>query len=84
MKTTRTAYVKGAAVVAGLSLFALTACSPGSSDEDSSAGDSFTTRDVTDGKTEFVVVTNPGDGPVLSYGKDSGIELLEEEIDGAT
>lgn len=83
MKTTRTAYVKGAAVVAGLSLFALTACSPGSSDEESSAGDSFTTREVTDGKTEFVVVTNPGDGPVLSYGKDSGIELLTEEIDGA-
>lgn len=83
MKTTRTAYVKGAAVVAGLSLFALTACSPSSSDEDTSAGDAFTTREVTDGKTTFTVVTNPGDGPVLSYGADSGVELLTEEIDGA-
>src|SRR6478736_518675 len=88
MKTTITVrrrnggYVKGAAAVAGLALFALTACSPSSSDEDTQAGDSFTTREVTDGKTEFVVVTNPGDGPVLSYGKDSGVELLTEEIDG--
>lgn len=88
MKTTITVrrrnggYVKGAAAVAGLALFALTACSPSSSDEDSSAGDSFTTREVTDGKTEFVVVTNPGDGPALSYGKDSGVELLTEEVDG--
>ena len=82
MKTTRTAYVKGAAVVAGVALFALTACSPSSSDEDSSAGDSFTTREVSDGTTDFVVVTNPGDGPVLSYGKDSGIELITEEVDG--
>lgn len=84
MKTTRTAYARGAAVVAGLSLFAITACSPGSSEEDGSGGNSFTTRDVTDGTTEFVVVTNPGDGPVLSYGKDSGIELLTEEVDGQT
>jgi beta-glucosidase len=88
MKTTITVrrrnggYVKSAAAVAGLALFALTACSPSSSDEDTQAGDSFTTREVTDGKTEFVVVTNPGDGPVLSYGKDSGVELLTEEIDG--
>ena len=88
MKTTITVrrrnggYFNGAAAVAGLALFALTACSPSSSDEDTQAGDSFTTREVTDGKTEFVVVTNPGDGPVLSYGKDSGVELLTEEIDG--
>ncbi|WP_066586788.1 glycoside hydrolase family 3 N-terminal domain-containing protein [Cellulomonas timonensis] len=87
MKTTTTArrrggYVKGAAAVAGLALFALTACSPSTSDADGAAGDSFTTREVTDGKTEFVVVTNPGDGPVLSYGADSGIELLTEEVDG--
>ncbi len=87
MKTTTTArrrggYVKGAAAVAGIALFALTACSPSTSDADGAAGDAFTTREVTDGKTEFVVVTNPGDGPVLSYGADSGIELLTEEIDG--
>jgi beta-glucosidase len=76
------AYVKSAAAVAGLALFALTACSPSSSDEDGASGDAFTTREVTDGTTTFTVVTNPGDGPVLSYGKDSGVELLTEEIDG--
>lgn len=78
-----TAQVKGAAAVAGLALFALTACTGGTSDKSSSAS-SYTTREVTDGKTTFVVVTNPGDGPVLSYGADSGIELLEEEVDGQT
>ncbi|HEY0215578.1 MAG TPA: glycoside hydrolase family 3 N-terminal domain-containing protein [Cellulomonas sp.] len=89
MKTTTTTrradrtavHLKGAAAVAGLALFALTACSPSSSD-DASDGDSFTTREVSDGTTDFVVVTNPGDGATLSYGKDSGIELLTETVDG--
>ncbi|VTR76008.1 glycoside hydrolase family 3 protein [Cellulomonas hominis] len=87
MRTTTTArrrssrYVRSAAAAAGLALFAITACSPSSSDEDA-ANDSFTSREVSDGETDFVVVTNPGDGPVLSYGKDSGVELLSEEIDG--
>ncbi len=29
-----------------------------------------------------MVVDNPGDGPTLSYGKDSAVELLTEEVDG--
>ncbi|SNU01568.1 beta-glucosidase [Ruaniaceae bacterium KH17] len=39
---------------------------------------SYSTQEVTDGTTTFVVVTNPGDGPVLSYSKDGGFSLLEE------
>ncbi|KRD36378.1 glycoside hydrolase family 3 [Oerskovia sp. Root918] len=74
---------KGAAALSAIALIAVAGCTSGTPDEnetnDSSA---FTTREVTDGKTEFVVVTNPGDGPVLSYGADSGIELLTEEVDG--
>ncbi|MFV0285033.1 MAG: glycoside hydrolase family 3 N-terminal domain-containing protein [Demequina sp.] len=44
----------------------------------------YTTSEVSDGTTDFVVVTNPGDGPVLSYSAEGGVTLLEEEIDGAT
>ncbi|GMA34778.1 hypothetical protein [Demequina litorisediminis] len=31
-----------------------------------------------------MVVTNPGEGPELSYSAEGGVTLLEEEIDGAT
>lgn len=79
----RSRYVTGTAVVAGLTLLALTACS-GTDESSEDTSSSFTTREVTDGTTTFTVVTNPGDGPVLSYGADSGIELLEQEVDGAT
>ncbi|RMI09256.1 glycoside hydrolase family 3 protein [Cellulomonas triticagri] len=79
----RSRYVTGTAAVAGLALLALTACSGADESSDDTSG-SYTTREVTDGKTTFTVVTNPGDGPVLSYGADSGIELIEQEIDGAT
>jgi beta-glucosidase len=61
-------------------MFALTACSTSSDDDASSS--SFTTREVSDGKTDFVVVTNPDGGATLSYGAESGIELLTEEVDG--
>lgn len=46
--------------------------------------ESYTSREVTDGTTTFVVVENPDGGPVLSYGAESGVTLLEEEVDGAT
>ncbi|GIG25734.1 glycoside hydrolase family 3 N-terminal domain-containing protein [Cellulomonas denverensis] len=82
MKTRTTTYAKGVAVVTGVALFALTACTSGDPEDQSSNSDSFTTREVSDGTTDFVVVTNPGDGPVLSYGADSGIELLTETEDG--
>ncbi|GAA4890189.1 hypothetical protein GCM10025789_03330 [Tessaracoccus lubricantis] len=51
--------------------------------ETTTTGD-YTEREVTDGTTTFMVVDNPGDGPTLSYGAESGITLLEEEIDGET
>lgn len=47
------------------------------------AGDTFTTRDVTDGTTTFTVVTNP-DGPVLSYSPASGVTLLRERVGDRT
>ena len=78
--------IKGAALVTGSAMLALAGCSSSASDEGDApaGGNAFTTREVTDGTTDFVVVTNPGDGPVLSYGADSGIELLTEEVDGQT
>lgn len=87
---TRAAYIKGAAAVAGLALV-VTGCTSGSPETESSTtgdgapaalGDGYTTREVSDGKTTFVVVENPGDGATLSYSADSAIELLTEEIDG--
>lgn len=41
----------------------------------------YTLTEKTDGKTPFIVVTNPNGGETLSYAKESGISLLEE-IDG--
>lgn len=38
---------------------------------------SYTTREVTDGTTTFVVVENPGEGKTLSLGKDAGFPLLD-------
>ncbi|WP_156160561.1 glycoside hydrolase family 3 N-terminal domain-containing protein [Demequina soli] len=83
--------IRGAAAFAGLGIaITLAGCSGTSSDDASSsadasaAGGSYTTREVTDGKTSFVEVTNPNGGATLSYGADSGITLLEEEVDGST
>jgi beta-glucosidase len=94
MKTTTTARrldrrspsVKAAAAVAGLALVALAGCTAENTtpNEETAKPESYTTRDVTDGTTAFVVVDNPGDGPTLSYGKDSGIKLLDETVDGKT
>ncbi len=77
-------HIKGAAAFAGLTLaISLAGCStdePGSTE----AGGSYTTSEVSDGDTTFTVVDNPGDYPDLSYGSESGVTLLEEEIDGST
>lgn len=53
------------------------------SDEPTVAAGDYTTREVSDGTTDFVVVENP-DGTTLSYSAEGGVELLEEEIDGST
>lgn len=93
MKTTTTAKrldrrspsVKAAAVVAGLALVTLAGCTDNATDkQDTAQPDTYTTRDVTDGTTAFVVVDNPGDGPTLSYSKDGGVKLLDETTDGKT
>ncbi|PVU83564.1 glycoside hydrolase family 3 [Cellulomonas sp. WB94] len=95
MKTTTTARrldgkaacAKGMAAVAGIALFALTGCTadaPSDTASTTSEAGTFTTREVTDGTTKFVVVDNPGTGTTLSYGADSGIKLLEEKVDGST
>jgi beta-glucosidase len=67
-----------AAALTGTALLAVAACTGGTPE------DAFTTREVTDGRTTFVVVTNPGDAPVLSYGAGSGVELLSERVGGRT
>lgn len=89
MKTTTTAgrrhgrarYVRAAAAVTGLAL-ALTGCTGDEPEEGETSADNYTTREVTDGSTTFVVVENPGGGATLSYGADSGIELVTENSDG--
>ncbi len=78
--------VKGATAFAGLTLMlSLTACtSTEEVDPTAGASDSYTTSEVTDGDTTFTVVDNPGDYPDLSFGAESGVTLIEEEIDGST
>jgi len=93
MKTTTTTrladgrrpFVRGVAAVSGLALLTLAGCTAGSTaNEDETQADKYTTREVTDGTTAFVVVENPGDGATLSYAKDGPMALLEVEQDGAT
>ncbi|WP_084129422.1 glycoside hydrolase family 3 N-terminal domain-containing protein [Demequina sp. NBRC 110055] len=76
----------------GIFALAVAGCSgdnedPGPSESASATAEAtgdYTTREVSDGTTDFVVVENPGDGPVLSYSAEGGVTLLEEEVDGAT
>ncbi|MFV0634265.1 glycoside hydrolase family 3 N-terminal domain-containing protein [Demequina sp.] len=81
---------KGIAAITGIGLaITLAGCSgdttedPQPSDTPSAEG-AYTTREVSDGTTDFIVVDNPGDGPDLSYSAEGGVTLLDEEIDGAT
>ncbi|HZK05909.1 MAG TPA: glycoside hydrolase family 3 N-terminal domain-containing protein [Actinomycetaceae bacterium] len=80
--------------VAGIAAIALAGCSTGPAETETAAGtesaeatagsDTYTEREVDDGTTTFMVVDNPGDGPTLSYGAESGVTLIAEEIDGVT
>ena len=79
--------IKGAALFAVLGMvFTLAACTDNSPNNVSPSAQhaKYQTREVTDGKTSFIVVDNPGGGPTLSYGADSGIKLLDVVIDGST
>lgn len=72
---------KGIAAITGIGLaITLTGCTFGQPEEPAQ----YTTREVSDGTTDFVVVENPNGGAQLSYSAEGGIELLEEESDGAT
>lgn len=77
----RASSVKGTAAVAGFALLALAGCTASSTDDAPMEG--FTTREVTDGTTTFVVVENPGGGATLSYAKDGPMQVIEVE-DGNT
>ncbi|MDR1189427.1 MAG: hypothetical protein LBK95_18590, partial [Bifidobacteriaceae bacterium] len=64
----------------------MTGCT-GDGDSDSpttGAASRYTTSEVTDGTTAFVLVDNPGEGATLSYAKDGGFKLVEETADGNT
>lgn len=76
----------GALAFAGVLTMTLAGCTSASDTDPSSsaAADTYTVREVTDGKTTFTVVDNPGDAPDLSYGAESGVTLLEEDVDGST
>lgn len=82
--------IRGIAALAGVSLaISVAGCSSDPADEPdpsdtAASADTYSTREVSDGTTDFVIVENPGDGRQLSYGAEIGTELLEEEVDGLT
>lgn len=80
---------RGVVALASASLvFGLAACTADDPTPEPSetplAAEDYSTRDVSDGRTDFVIVDNPHDGAQLSYGAESGITLLEEVVDGST
>jgi len=71
---------KGIAAITGIGLaITLSGCTFGEAE-----ASTYTTREVSDGTTDFVVVENPNGGAQLSYGAEGGIELLERKDGGAT
>lgn len=44
----------------------------------------FEYEEFTDGVTRFGLVSNPNDGPDITFSLDSGINILTEEVDGET
>lgn len=86
----RSRRLAGAGAVAATIALVLAGCTSGdkqsgdASPQSESDGKSFTTRDVTDGTTTFVEVTNPDGGATLSYSPDSGVTLLSVEDEGVT
>ena len=71
----KSAVTSGLVLTTGLAVV-LTSCA-------STDGGSYSTEEVTDGTTDIVVVTNPGDGKTLTMAKDS-FELIEETDGGGT
>lgn len=90
MTTLRNSRGRGAilagAVVAALVLGACS--SPGAEQSGNASGgedqtpsdpNSYSLSEGTDGKTAFVIVTNPNGGETLTYTEESGIKLIEEK-----
>ncbi|WP_029069055.1 glycoside hydrolase family 3 N-terminal domain-containing protein [Jonesia quinghaiensis] len=76
---------RGLALAGSLSIL-LASCSSTTpaQDAEDQGPTTYTTREVTDGTTTFTVVDNPRDGETLSFSKDAGFTVLEEETDGVT
>ncbi len=79
------------AALTGLALVVLSACTPDATttpdpgaSSTSAASGTYTTREVDDGDTTFVVVDNPGDGATLSYAKEGPVKILDVEDAGTT
>jgi beta-glucosidase len=71
---------KGIAAITGIGLaITLAGCTFGEQ-----GASTYTSKEVSDGTTSFIVVSNPNGGATLSYSADGPIELLEEEDNGAT
>ncbi|MCL2594774.1 MAG: glycoside hydrolase family 3 protein, partial [Promicromonosporaceae bacterium] len=52
-------------------------------DTDSGSGlTSYEIFEATDGRTSFMVIENPGDGPRLTFGADTGVSYVTVEEDG--
>lgn len=89
MKSNRMWLASGAIAVAAA--MTLGACTSGADKQSGEAapestndGKKYTTREVSDGTTDFVIVENPNNGRTLSLAKDSSIKLVEREEDGFT
>lgn len=82
--------MRGIAALAGLGLaISVAGCTSDETEdpqpsESAGAADAYTSREVSDGTTDFVVVENPNGGAQLSYSAEGPIELLDVEEDGFT
>lgn len=80
----RTSPMRSGIAFAGVLAIVLAGCTSSpddtkSSDEGTSDGNKYTTREVNDGTTTFTVVENPNGGTKLSFGSEAGFKLLEEK-----
>lgn len=88
MKTTRTTTAAALAATVALVLAACTDANVGDEQPDETPTPTaeetpdFATRDVTDGRTTFVVVENADGAPTLAYSPDSAFSILSVEVDG--
>ncbi|MFT3942850.1 MAG: glycoside hydrolase family 3 N-terminal domain-containing protein [Ancrocorticia sp.] len=76
------------AATAAAATVALSGCSTTGSNQSGEAtskpddGKAYTSETITDGETEFIKVTNPEGGPVISYTEAGLVKIIEEDVDG--